>query len=325
MLLRLRQLTAHVLMLQNVMQDLLEREDIEAIRDVVKDAAADSSTRRGQTIIVIRKQLEAFAAKEKKRTATKNTSNSFPEDDDDLMEDNDLDEHQALSDEDGNNRRAGRKLTGAQFGKDYNFKPYLNSLATGDDWKAKKKRSQCGSCGRTPPIDPWQTSCGHLLCSACYEEAEILSAEQGKHQATCIGCGQVFAYARQLASVEESNTAGPETRGKRQRNDKKQEKIEQEDIAEEWLNLGGEGVLPSAKTIAIKAQLMNWFDQKGDAKPPKVIFYTQFLAMIRILAKVCQEEGWQTEQVCYPSDSRRLGKPYGLQRVLRALWMSSTD
>lgn len=301
---RLRQLTAHVLLLQYVMQDLLEREDIEAIHAIVKDAAADSSTRRGRTIIAIRKQLEHFAEKEMKRTAAKNKRNPVADyDDDPVEEDNNLDEQdQVLSDEDSNNGRPGRKTTGAQFGKDYNFKPYLASLATGDGWEAKKKRSECGSCTRSPPLNPFITSCGHLLCAPCYEEAEILAAEQDRPHATCRSCGHIFAYAHELTTAEESNMVGPETRSKKKRNNKAQEKVEQQDIAEEWLNLGGEGVLPSAKTIAIKAQLMNWFEKKDDTKPRKVIIYTQFLAMIRILAKVCHEEGWQTEQVRYLLD-----------------------
>jgi hypothetical protein len=40
--------------------------------------------------------------------------------------------------------------------------------------------------------------------------------------------------------------------------------------------LAGEEVLPSAKTLAIKAQVLNW--TKEDPKV-KIIIYTQFLAM----------------------------------------------
>ena len=324
MLLRLRQLTSHVLLLQHVMQDLLEREDIEAIRQVVKDAAADSSTEMGRIIIAIRKQLEGFAVKaSKKQNKTNNSILSVPQDEDsEIAGDDELDEQdQTHGDEDLNNFRSERKATGAQFGKEYNFKPYLNSLATGDGWEQKKQQSQCGSCSRSPPHDPWATSCGHLLCAECFDEAELTAAEHGRPNATCNGCGQIFAHARHLSLEEQSDMTdtGPQIRAKRQRNDKKREKIEQEDIAEEWLSLGGEGVLPSAKTIAIKAQLMNWFEEKDDAKPQKVIIYTQFLAMIRILAKVCQEEGWQTEQVCSLSDFQDLGRTFLAQRASRGL------
>ncbi|KAF2682087.1 hypothetical protein K458DRAFT_370647 [Lentithecium fluviatile CBS 122367] len=296
MLLRLRQLTAHVLMLQYVMQDLLEREDIEQIRDVISNAAGDSTTTSGRTILAIRKQLDDLTAKEKKRAAANNSKSTVLDDEDDLIAENDvLDEEDApLGDEDGSNR-GNRCATGAQFGNiPYNFKPFLGTLTTGDGWKTKKQRSQCGSCGQSPPIEPWQTSCGHLLCNQCYEEASMLSAEEGKHYSTCNGCGKIFAYARRLSGDDLPEIMGPETRAKRRRHNKEREKIEQQDISDDWLNLGGpEGVLPSAKTIAIKAQILNWLKENPSVK---IIIYTQFLAMIRILAKMCQEEGWETEQ-----------------------------
>jgi hypothetical protein len=266
------------------MQDLLEREDIEAIRDIVTQAAADSSTQKGKVIIALRKQLDDFQKKEMKQTAAKNSKNPIfdldePEDDRD-----------ETMDEDSIDHRTGRKVTGGNFGKDYNFRPYLNSLATGEVWEQKKKKSSCGACSRSPPLDPFQTSCGHLLCAPCYEAAELLAAEEDQPHAICGSCSKVFLYARQLTKDETDEMAGPETRSKgKLRANKQQAKISDQDISEEWLNLGGEGVLPSAKTIAIKAQLMNWFEGKessSDGKPRKVIIYTQFLAMIRILAKV---------------------------------------
>ncbi len=49
-----------------------------------------------------------------------------------------------------------------------------------------------------------------------------------------------------------------------------------EDIPENWLSLGGDELLPSAKTIAIKAQILNWIRENPTVK---IIIYTQFLAM----------------------------------------------
>lgn len=57
---------------------------------------------------------------------------------------------------------------------------------------------------------------------------------------------------------------------------KQKEKNRQEDISEDWLSLAGAEVLPSAKTLAIKAQILNW--TREDPKV-KIIVYTQFLAM----------------------------------------------
>lgn len=48
-------------------------------------------------------------------------------------------------------------------------------------------------------------------------------------------------------------------------------------------------VLPSAKTRAIKAQLLVWMEEDPDAK---IIIYTQFLGMVDILGRMCESEGW---------------------------------
>lgn len=48
-------------------------------------------------------------------------------------------------------------------------------------------------------------------------------------------------------------------------------------------------VLPSAKTMACKAQVLNWLQEEPDVK---IIIYTQFLPIIRILAKICETESW---------------------------------
>jgi hypothetical protein len=72
----------------------------------------------------------------------------------------------------------------------------------------------------------------------------------------------------------------PIARGTRSKAAKKQARQQEcrdrEDIAEDWLSLAGAEVLPSAKTLAIKAQILNW--RREDPKV-KIIIYTQFLAM----------------------------------------------
>jgi hypothetical protein len=267
-------------MLQFVIQDLLEREDIEQIRDVVKSAAAESNTKNSDTIVAIRKQLDAFATKGK-RDATKAT-HILRSDDNDVDSDgeyNDANREDETVDEEADNiPDYERKATGALFGKEYNFKPYFNSLTVGEKWESKRQRAQCGSCNRSPPVDPWQTSCGHLLCHDCYANDSVAAAEQDIQGTVCKvkDCRKTFTYARQVDDMDPVDM-GPETRARRKRNDREREKIEQQDISEDWLNSGSsKGVLPSAKTIAIKAQLLNWIAQNKDVK---VIIYTQFIAM----------------------------------------------
>ncbi|KAJ4301538.1 hypothetical protein N0V90_003631 [Kalmusia sp. IMI 367209] len=289
MLLRLRQLTAHILMLQFVVQDLLEREDIEKIRETVQHEATDRHSRRGATIRAIRKQLDHLAAQEMKRSAQKAAKDSkglkdpliVEEEIDEEVPDiealvNDDDNDQELDDDDTQNGQGQRNSSGRTFGKNFDFRPYLNSLTSGDSWEKVKRKARCSGCDKRPR-GPWITSCGHLLCSSCYDGSQIRAAEEERTNATCRGCGSVFTHANEIPEDEVESLVyhGPETRAKKKQHAEVVRRIEQQDIAGEWLQMGGEGVLPSAKTIAVKAQIMNW---------------------IRILKKVCQEERWGAEE-----------------------------
>ncbi|OAG09882.1 uncharacterized protein CC84DRAFT_1160928 [Paraphaeosphaeria sporulosa] len=302
MLLRLRQLTAHILMLQSVVQDLLEQEDIEKIREIVQMEATSQGTRKARTILAIRKQLDHLEAEAKKQSANKATNRSKKShrltgrnDDDDSGErdiEELLDDSQEIVDD--NQAAAGRPASsGRSFGKNFDFRPYLNSLTTGENWDKVKKKAVCADCaGRLRGA--WLTSCGHMLCTDCYDAAQLEAAEEDHEKAKCKGCGSIFTHANEIQeNGDEFVSAGPATRAKRQQHSKEVLRIEQQDIAEDWLTWGGEGVLPSAKTIALKAQLLNWFNENPNVK---VIIYTQFLAMIRIIRKMCTEEHWGTEE-----------------------------
>tara|TARA_R110002003_G_scaffold96_15_gene7530 strand:+ start:4452 stop:6155 length:1704 start_codon:yes stop_codon:yes gene_type:complete len=291
MLLRLRQLTAHVLMLQFVMKDLLEVEDIERIKEVVNEESADRSTRRGRTIIAIRKQLEKHAIEGKKnaaanaaKAAAKAAGEVYVDGtaDDEVAQEEEVpepEESERAPSQSIGETNAGDGGCGKTFGKEYNFKPYLNSLKTGESWEKAKKKAKCSWCGK-PPKKPWKASCSHLICETpCLEQAYIEAAEVGKQQAPCKACGVTPTSVLQFELDEEDEFAPVAigTRSNKSRKAAKQrERRDREDIAEDWLSLAGEEVLPSAKTLAIKAQVLNW--TKEDPKV-KIIIYTQFLAM----------------------------------------------
>ncbi|KAF1966007.1 hypothetical protein BU23DRAFT_545039 [Bimuria novae-zelandiae CBS 107.79] len=303
MLLRLRQLTAHLLMLQYVVQDLLEHEDIEKIHEVVHQEASSGRNSSGDTILMVRKQLDQLETHAKKRSTQEAANGSkgsmgprIPAAfDDEEEEQRDIEEILGNSPEaDGASQDLAddRHASGRTFGKTFDFRPFLNSLTHGDNWERIKKRAKCGDCEKRPHR-AWLTSCGHLLCGPCYDIALILAAEENRPHGMCLGCGSVFQHATELNKAEIDALQVPMTRAKKKQHSKVVQDIEQQDIAEDWLNIGRGGVLPSAKTIALKAQLLNWFTENPNVK---IIIYTQFLAMIRIIAKMCQEEGWLTEQ-----------------------------
>ncbi|KAH4294637.1 hypothetical protein HBH64_080990 [Parastagonospora nodorum] len=308
MLLRLRQLTAHVLMLQFVMRDLLEIEDIQAIKNVVAEQSVDGTTPRGRTIIAVRKQLEKHAIDVKKKAAADakkkataaaartaaEAAGKVYEVEEDETEEEELSEPEEASGQPTAQEGAGLGGSGRDFGKSYNFKPYLSSLKVGESWDTAKKRAKCSWCDKTPK-DPWITDCGHLICLKCNDLSNLAAAEQGNEHAPCKTCGSTPKTC-QPCDMDDMNpveAVAEGTRSKKSKAKKREQPQDREDISEDWLSMAGAEVLPSAKTLAIKAQILNWM--KEDPKV-KIIIYTQFLAMVKILGKICSHEGWEAEQ-----------------------------
>lgn len=271
MLLRLRQLAAHILMLQFVMRDLLELRDIERIKEVVERQAAVSSTQGGKTLIAIRKQLDKLAEDEKNRKKKGLGESGANRDEAEDLNENDIDEETPDA--------ARRYGAGGNFGKEFNFQPFLNSLKTGESWEKAKREAKCGAC-RKRPINPMLTSCGHLICNEpCYADAVIESAEQGVVNPPCKSCGET-PQSIQPCDLDDLDASGMPAVGTRLNTKKKQEqrlkRVRHEQIQEDWLASVGDDVLPSAKTIAVKSQIMNWLKEDPNVK---IIVYTQFLAM----------------------------------------------
>jgi hypothetical protein len=293
MLLRLRQLTAHVLMLQFVIRDLLEREDIELIRKVCEDLTQQTTNKDGQTIVAVRRQLDKLAADEKKksaaleakkaaaRAADKEFKNDDLNDDDDLMDEDPDDAVDEDPERDYPNTSLGG--SGGQFGDEYNFKPYLRSLKDGEKWERAKKKAKCGYCGKQPR-DAMLTSCGHLICKKpCYEDVIMAAAEEEVVNPACQSCGVTpkFFHPCDAEDFDPLEVVAQGTRSQTLKNreknkEKERKRLDREDIADDWLGACGDDVLPSAKTIAVKSQIMNWLKENPRVK---IIIYTQFIAM----------------------------------------------
>lgn len=299
-------------MLQFVMQDLLEREDIERIKAVL-DEHAKSSSRNGSTILAIRKQLDQHAVMaRKKRVATEKAKaeakvagkefednellweQELDDDDDDAEQDLapehapeqeqedelELEHEHEHQNEPDRQRNPGRYTAGSQFGRGYNFKPFLASLQTGESWEKAKKKAQCALCAKQPRR-PWRMTCGHLLCAEpCLTEVDLRAAED--ELSSFIQCPTCKQVSIELKLCDHDGEESPDfvARSTRSQVKKKKattrERLDREDITEDWLNSMGEDVLPSAKTIAVKAQVMNWLKENPNVK---IIIYTQFLAM----------------------------------------------
>ncbi|KAF2103420.1 P-loop containing nucleoside triphosphate hydrolase protein [Rhizodiscina lignyota] len=149
-------------------------------------------------------------------------------------------------------------------------------------------RHSCAICDQ-PPVTPWITSCFHIMCADCLEILQTSAAERDMSHARCPDCGDMFYMASPLTDWSFDLPDGEEEDGPK----KKKKRGKKDDGGEKgvpsWLNMPNQYLLPSSKTVAIKAQILNWLEEDPGTK---VIVYSQFLSMIRILSRVCMQEKW---------------------------------
>jgi SNF2 family DNA or RNA helicase len=119
-----------------------------------------------------------------------------------------------------------------------------------------------------------------LECGTSYEEASPCSGLQE------LGYNSPTTIAKVEKNRERKNSKAPKKKKGRKETGDSDSDSEPEDV--DWIELPG-APLPSAKTSAAKACILNWLDK---APETKIIIYTQFLDMIRILQKMCTIEGW---------------------------------
>ncbi|KIW01890.1 hypothetical protein, variant [Verruconis gallopava] len=306
MLLRLRQLTDHVLLVETVMRDLVEREDYEKIYDL---ALIEGSQPKDCLRIRHIRRIRAMMAKGAKEYENCSNRNSFPgvggmnkpygksilepheakKDSDDGYEDDD--DLELLSDYEG---------VGGSHGLQFNFLKYLKTLRKDEDLHKLNGRAICAYCGGRPE-DPHVTSCYHIYCSACLELMMTEDAEVGLDGPRCRECGAVFTGTSPCDSMDfdrldrapRNHLPPPARRSEKEGDGEDVLASEKEEKGHgkrhDWIDQEGDDILPSAKTVEIKAQILNWIAENPKVK---IVVFTQFLNMIRILEKVCRAEGW---------------------------------
>lgn len=104
----------------------------------------------------------------------------------------------------------------------------------------------------------------------------------------CAECGEQYSNAQPCEGLEhlaEEVSASPTDTQITGVTGKKRKDSNEED----WINMPGD-ILPSAKTRATKMQILLWLEEEPEAK---IIIYTQFIPMIKILEKMCRTERWE--------------------------------
>lgn len=274
MLLRLRQLTGHILMVEPSLKDLLEREDVEKLAQIAGEEALDfmEPMRRIQ-IIEIRRML-ALRHQIRDHPNGENSS-GIRTGDEDITEisqaEGEVEEMHATS----NSTEVGRN-----YGVSLNFRKYLQELRASRKWEEIDNRTICVLCNDKAD-DPWVASCMHIYCFDCLNMLVTSAAAENKNKARCFECGVEFHgshpcdnFDADVASVEDLRPDSELEQGVRKSNGKK--KRNKRDDDGDWINLQKGTMLPSSKTVAVKAQILNWIEEDPNCK---IIVFTQFRNM----------------------------------------------
>ncbi|KAK5059947.1 hypothetical protein LTR84_009830 [Exophiala bonariae] len=283
----LRMLCAHVLLCQGILKRLFNAADIELLwRLTEKESQFNPGDDQVGMISVLQKMLRSKSILVETCQSTKAPGASVEHSDDDSSE------------------IVG---TGSDFGIYFKFRKFLNDLSQGHQWAELHLRSSCAKC-KLPPEDPMCTSCFHVYCRECLMTMDLDRQQNKEEKITCIECGahfeetspcdglQALGYnsetvAEQIAKIKEKSMA-PVKSGGGQKKNAPTGKDEEEKKEIDWIEMG-RIPLSSAKLAATKAAILNW---RRSCPHGKILIYTQFLDMVRLLAKMCNAEGWNHVQ-----------------------------
>lgn len=146
MFLRLRQLCAHALLIQDTIKDLLEAEDVEKLWRLTRQEVNPSQTEAEvNTIIALRKLLKKQSTNQSQQDRRGDT----------------LDEPIEVAAEEAPDEQ---QSTGGQFGSSYKFRKYLRNLKNTGKWDEIQNRSLCHKCHQIPENPHVTVPCEHIYC-----------------------------------------------------------------------------------------------------------------------------------------------------------------
>ena len=162
------------------------------------------------------------------------------------------------------------------------FSSYLKSLKTKSNWPELRNRTQCQSCG-DPPESAMVTSCLHVYCEECLEGLANKASAEDQDETACLVCGVAFKGAEPCAGLKEL-----EWDDRWLLNEMADLKKRPQKINMEWVFHENKLVM-SAKITAVRTQVEKWLEEEPDKK---IIIFSQFHLIMRILEKVCLKKKW---------------------------------
>ena len=296
MLMRLRQLTSHVFLAQQTIEELIELDDIEELW-----AITEKETRPGnpdKALLNRMKQLIISAKDRTKQTvteqvgdtkgrrkgkdrepATTQTSCSIDEIEEDTAGPSNSTGDQSIVDKLEAEAKAGPEPL------IFKFRKFIRAMKKSDAWREVVKRSVCHRCEDTPD-EPYVTDCFHIYCHECLLAMMQEVAEQGEDSATCLSCGATFKETKPCTGlnalgytkhdheeeIEQESSQGSKRRASRSTS-QEMEKSEEESM--NWILKEGE-ILPSTKVTMVALTVAEWLREDPTKK---IIIFTQWRLM----------------------------------------------
>lgn len=265
-MLKLRQLSGHILMIQSTIKEIVDAEDVEALWRLTANEVTAEDKPNTTALLELRRLLS-----KKKSDTPKDGNDGAPS---------------TPASGEGSNPNISQDVdTGNAYGLHFKFRKFLRSLRESGQWAEIYQRSTCHKC-RSIPDDPHVTSCFHLYCKECLMSMSFEAAKKENDRVACLECGNVFDSTSPCAGLEELGfglTPPSKEQKKARKGQKGASRTSSRDTPEDdddkhdvdWIELGAK-TLPSAKTIAAKACILNWFKESPNSK---IIVYSQFLDM----------------------------------------------
>ncbi|KAL8962518.1 MAG: hypothetical protein Q9193_001088 [Seirophora villosa] len=265
MVTRLRQITAHLFLVQQIVQDMFELDDVEKLwtlvtpnspdHDMANHDTANHDTANHDTLVAI----QALIA-----------NKEDDEEPDEQPEDQNYHAEQYTP------------PSAALLSK---FQDYLRTLISTSDAAEFSKRTTCPRC-ESPPEHAYVTSCMHVYCHECLLAMATIAAASDE-RTKCLVCESVYNGTEPCGGMKELNhDIGTGLAADGNAAKKKRHKAPKDLL--KWIRRR-EGVLPSTKSAGVVDQIDRWLTEEPEKK---IIVFSQWRMMLQIVEQDCRKQGW---------------------------------
>ena len=276
MFLRLRQMAAHVFLIQEILQEMFEMDSIERLEAATTGSAITDENKDARAIIVALRRMVAAKGEPIEFTPDRQSEELDLQNPGELVV------------------KLRKRLI------------KLRDSSKLDELKAEQLCQKCGNIAEFPYV----TSCLHVYCKECLEFLAYEASKNDQDHTLCRTCGTSYTKTEPCSGLKElviddftDLSADLSLKGKKSNNGK---------VNMHWVAYDDELVM-SAKTLGVQAQIEKWLEEDPNKK---IIIFSQFLMMsvskpynlavlltrcrMSILEKMCQRKNWAYCNVCIP-------------------------